>query len=146
EVEDLGSRNGVLVDGMKITKRTPLPHGAVLGIGNARLVVLDSDRRRDQKTAQVTPSKPIARVASSVGKQVSSIQGTLVGVSLAALVFRARAALHTSGTDDVRDAAEKLAAQLEPGLAVERDLADEAVRAFTQCALALVPRAPTSAE
>jgi hypothetical protein len=145
ELEDAKSRNGVLVDGLKVDKRTVLHHGAVIGIGNARLILQDSDKRQVRRV-EVTPSKPLARIGSPLGRQVSHIQGTLVGVSLSALVFRARAAVHSASLEELRDAAEKLSSQLGPDLAVDADLVDESLKAFAGCTLALAAQAPGSSE
>jgi DNA-binding CsgD family transcriptional regulator len=40
-IEDLGSRNGVLVNERKITERTPLAHGDVIAIGVESVMVVD---------------------------------------------------------------------------------------------------------
>ena len=142
EIEDANSRNGVLVDGQKIARRTALGHQAVVGIGNARLVLLDADQYRDARADQLTPSRPLARFPAPAGKPVSAARGTLVGVSLAALVFRARAAVQSGELTEMREAVEKLAANLGPGMSLERELVEDALTAVTGCAVALARAEP----
>ena len=58
EVEDLGSRNGIAVDGTRISRPTPLAHGAVLSIASLRLVVVDLRLRKDPETLRVQSAVP----------------------------------------------------------------------------------------
>jgi hypothetical protein len=53
-VEDLGSRNGVRVNGVPITGPTPLVHGNVVEIGAQQLSVIARDERADPRPAAMT--------------------------------------------------------------------------------------------
>lgn len=60
-IEDLGSRNGVFVDGAKIARRTPLAHGATITIGTQELVlVAEAGRFRSEP-----PTNDLPRLRSS---------------------------------------------------------------------------------
>lgn len=50
-VEDMGSRNGVLVDGVKIEGRRKLHDGAKLLVGSQEMIVLDAQHDRAPSTA-----------------------------------------------------------------------------------------------
>jgi pSer/pThr/pTyr-binding forkhead associated (FHA) protein len=56
-VEDLGSRNGVLVNGVRIEGVRPIGHGDVVTIGGQELVLVDLDARDPRSSHPVTPSK-----------------------------------------------------------------------------------------
>ncbi len=100
EVEDLASRNGVWVDGARISGCARLAHGMVIAIGDARLVVLDSASRQGQaRTAQLLSSAQGDR-----GRAVASDGSTFTGPSLGSLTLNAAAALRSGDTTELTSA------------------------------------------
>jgi DNA-binding CsgD family transcriptional regulator len=84
-VEDLGSRNGVLVNERKITSTTLLAHGDVIGVGLQFFEVVDADVLDALST---NPPPPVPRGESDVdGVQVT------VGAQLDHLTDREREVL-----------------------------------------------------
>lgn len=65
-VEDLGSRNGVLVNERKISSPTLLGHGDVVGIGFQTFEVVDAVAVEEDDTRDTLPPPPVAAGESDV--------------------------------------------------------------------------------
>ncbi len=55
-IEDLGSRNGTLIEGRKITKKEPLPTNAILALGTTLFVVYDREAEMQTIISPLLPS------------------------------------------------------------------------------------------
>jgi pSer/pThr/pTyr-binding forkhead associated (FHA) protein len=135
-VHDLGSRNGVTVDGLLLHAPAKLGHGALLGIGSSQLELFDTKGR--ERFIQVPETPRPAPSAPGV------LRATTAGVSAASLVFHARAALATPDTEPLRLAATKLAERLVPGVIGDDVLLVDASRIFAGCAIELARRLRSS--
>jgi hypothetical protein len=97
-VEDLASRNGVWVDGVRVEGWKKLRHGSVIAIGDTRLVLLDSVSRQGQaRTAQslVVAKRPVSGVTAGI---------TQTGPSLGSLTLAAGAAMRAGEVGELRSA------------------------------------------
>jgi len=77
QVEDLGSRNGVFVDGRPVVERTPLQAGAVVRIGDTCVVVVPGGGR-EVEGALLGRSPGIESVRRSLGKVAGTDLSVLV--------------------------------------------------------------------
>ena len=152
EIEDLGSANGVLVDGVAITSRTPISHGTVIGIGQIRLVLLETSQRGRATAAlaparkdggRTTPGKlaPAQRASPLPDEPRRPTprlpdRGGVLG-SPTALVLAARRALVERRLPLLRDAVAKIESLFAPGAVNDAAVLDEALQVFTSGALVL---------
>lgn len=135
EIEDLGSRNGVLVDGARIVGPTRITHGSVLGIGSLRFVVIDRGRSRERATR---PGESMLRLATS--RRAAPNAATFAGLSSVAVVFQARDALDDSDVNRLRDTTKRLMELLEPGVMTDPGLLPQALAVFARCAIEIARR------
>lgn len=142
ELEDLGSRNGVLVNGEPAIGRVKLGAGARIGIGEAelRLEIVDARASGAPTTAKfATPSSPARPMSAPAGPTPASgmTGATFTGVSAAAAIFQIRAALHTEEVGPLRDATLRLRKALGTTSAADAALRSHAGEAFAEAAFAL---------
>jgi len=85
-IEDLGSRNGVAVNGRRIEGPTPLSHLDRITIGNQEMVVLAQNQSASAKTLQIercficgTLNEPGTTQCTSCGTPLARGQDTLAG-------------------------------------------------------------------
>ncbi len=92
-VEDLGSKNGVLVNGKRV-KKAPLHDGDIVGIGPARFIV----HARDERTALarwLLPGTQRERTGEGAEEEAQVLVGQMhEPLALSALVFGVFAYLH----------------------------------------------------
>lgn len=105
-LEDLGSRNGTSLDGVRVGARVEVQHGQVIGIGNTRIIVLDAQRRDGARTERALQPAQRAR------DQRTATGETKVGPSLGALVFRALEATQSGDAAAIEQALEALSERL----------------------------------
>ncbi len=115
-IEDLGSRNGVSVDGVPVARRVPLAHGSVVVIGQTRFTLLEMGRR-DRPTVEgmVLPNVLAASAPADSATRAARSLGPLVFRAREALAAGARAELSTPASqlyDELRSSAYRL----DPGL------------------------------
>lgn len=108
-VEDLGSRNGVAVNGVRITAPRRLAHMDRVYIGSQELVMIDAERLRDASRATAdyvvcetcgAINGAAKRRCGECGRRLSSMAGeTLVGTN-----SRVDSSSHAWGAEDTRTA------------------------------------------
>lgn len=134
-VEDLGSRNGVLVDGALVARAKIVTHGAVLGLGSERIVLLDLRRR--ERASTLRPEPVGARATAEPGATTEPGASTVTRSSLAALLVRARAALDPVDLTVLRLVAPLLGELLYARRGLDPALLAEALRTHAACAVEL---------
>jgi hypothetical protein len=72
-VEDLGSRNGVLVNGTRVSGKTPIRHLDKVTVGSQELVLLEGERRSLTATCRVC-GKPVELGATQCGSCGASLE------------------------------------------------------------------------
>jgi pSer/pThr/pTyr-binding forkhead associated (FHA) protein len=98
-VEDLGSRNGTMLDGRLIGYPVVATHSSKLTIGGTSMTLLDSEKQRAR--AETKPSVTIKRASSTgITAQSSHTIGTNTAVPDLAFVDRARDALMRGALDE----------------------------------------------
>jgi pSer/pThr/pTyr-binding forkhead associated (FHA) protein len=128
DIEDLGSVNGVLVDGLRIVERTSLRDGSVIAIGDAKLVVRDrAGETPESGVVRVTPQPPLAGRAGS----------TSVGVSLGFSTLRTLRALEDGEIESLEATSKLLLDLLSAGGSAADDALPDALQAATRSSLAL---------
>lgn len=130
-VEDLGSRDGVRVNGQRIDGPTPLGHRDRIAICAHELIVVDSERMRRER-APTASHRAVARMAEPERRPDGERTGqsSLVDLVLAS-------AEDALARGDSADCAFKLGRMLESLQASERGGGEDAsiVRRFSVCAL-----------
>jgi len=90
-VEDLGSRNGVLVNGERIERPTPLRHLDRVTIGSQEMVLIEAGRRRRvaAATGEAAPCRKCGRLmegdetyCTACGTPIATSASTLAGATM----------------------------------------------------------------
>lgn len=79
-IEDLGSTNGVLLNGKRVTKRQ-LNHGDVVRIGHHELKFIDDSAQQFERTVVIAPEAVPASMAAGRSGATATPPGTLAAAS-----------------------------------------------------------------
>lgn len=130
EIEDLGSVNGILVDGRPRVGKFALTDGAQITIGDTKLVFMD-------RGADPGPDTAVTRPRTQSSPQVIRPGATSVGTSLASLTLRAARALTEGEPAALVVAAGPLLDALRTATGGEGTLFSDALDIATRAALAV---------
>ena len=75
EIEDLGSKNGVLIDGKSIKERTKIPHSGVVTIGTSSFVLYDREGNMQTIISPLLPEIVKALSKEEPSEKESSFEG-----------------------------------------------------------------------
>jgi pSer/pThr/pTyr-binding forkhead associated (FHA) protein len=85
-VHDLGSKNGVLVDGQPVVEGRTLHDGQVVVLGNTRLQVVDPEERYLRQMEQLPGEAAVEAPASGRGRQSTRLPRVAAAIAATTLL------------------------------------------------------------